>query len=182
MAHLKETPWDAENIRASRSFHRRTDIESVLWADPILKEQEAGTPVADLCRTYGMHSETFYAWKRRYTGMQSSDVQKLKQVTEENAQLRKVVANLSLEVDALKDALKKLVTTQAKRDMASYLIERWSLSDREACRLVHLSRTVFDYQAVPSDDAEVREALRDLAREHPNYGCPMLTGDSAWVS
>lgn len=73
----------------------------------ILKEQEAGTPVADLCRTYGMHSETFYAWKRRYTGMHSGDVQKLRQMTEENARLRKVVANLSLEVDALKDALQK---------------------------------------------------------------------------
>jgi hypothetical protein len=35
----------------------------------IFKEQEAGTPVADLCRTYGMHTETFYAWKRRTTGM-----------------------------------------------------------------------------------------------------------------
>jgi putative transposase len=73
----------------------------------ILKEQEAGTPVADLCRTYGMHSETFYAWKRRYTGMHSGDVQKLRQMTEENARLRKVVANLSLEVDVLKDALQK---------------------------------------------------------------------------
>ena len=73
----------------------------------ILKEQEAGTPVADLCRTYGMHSETFYAWKRRYTGMHSGDVHKLRQMTEENARLRKVVANLSLEVDALKDALQK---------------------------------------------------------------------------
>jgi len=143
----------------------------------ILKEQEAGTPVADLCRTYGMHSETFYAWKRRHTGMQSGDVQKLKQVTEENARLRKVVANHSLEVDALKDALQnELVTTQAKRDMAFYLIERWSLSVRSACRLVHLSRTVFDSQAVPNDDNEVRVALRDLARKHPKYGCPMLAG------
>jgi putative transposase len=53
----------------------------------ILKEQEAGTPVADLCRTYGMHQETFYAWKRKYTGMQGGDVQKLRQLSEENARL-----------------------------------------------------------------------------------------------
>lgn len=71
---------------------------------------------------------------------------------------------------------KKLVTTQAKRETASFLVERWSLSVRQACRLVHLSRTVFHYQAVPNDDNEVREALRELARKHPKYGCPMLTG------
>lgn len=73
----------------------------------ILKEQEAGTPVADLCRTYGMHQETFYAWKRKYTGMQGGDVQKLRQLSEENARLKKVVANMALEIDALKDALEK---------------------------------------------------------------------------
>lgn len=68
------------------------------------------------------------------------------------------------------------MTAQAKREMASFLVERWGLSVRQACRLVHLSRTVFHYQAVPNDDNEVREALRDLARKHPKYGCPMLTG------
>jgi len=73
----------------------------------ILKEQEAGTPVADLGRTYGMHQETFYAWKRKYTGMQGGDVQKRRQLAEENARLKKVVANMALEIDALKDALEK---------------------------------------------------------------------------
>ena len=71
---------------------------------------------------------------------------------------------------------KKIVTTLAKRETASFLVERWSLSVRQAYRLVHLSRTVFHYQAVPNDDNEVKEALRDLARKHPKYGCTMLTG------
>lgn len=62
-----------------------------------LKEQEAGTPVADLCRTCSMYCEPFYAWKLRCTGMHSSDVQKLRQMTEENVRLWKVVANSSLE-------------------------------------------------------------------------------------
>ena len=73
----------------------------------ILKEQGAGTPIADLCRTHGMHQETFYAWKRKYLGMQGGDVQKLRQLSEENARLKKVVGNMALEVDALKDALEK---------------------------------------------------------------------------
>ncbi len=72
-----------------------------------LKEQEAGTPIADLCRTHGMHQETVYAWKRKYLGMQGGDVQKLRQLSEENARLKKVVGNMALEVDALKDALEK---------------------------------------------------------------------------
>jgi putative transposase len=73
----------------------------------ILKEHESGTPIAELCRTHGMHSETLYAWKRKFMGMQGADVQKLRQLTDENARLKKVVANMALEVDALKDALEK---------------------------------------------------------------------------
>jgi putative transposase len=54
-----------------------------------------------------MHSETLYAWKRKFMGMQGADVQKLRQLTDENARLKKVVADMALEVDALKDALEK---------------------------------------------------------------------------
>lgn len=50
--------------------------------------------------------------------------------------------------------------------MASYFVERWRLSVRQACRLVDISRTVFHYRAMPSDDAEVRTALRELAQQH----------------
>ena len=60
--------------------------------------------------------------------------------------------------------------------MAAYFVERWRLSVRQACRLVDISRTVFHYRAMPSDDAEVRSALRELGQQHPKYGCPMLTG------
>jgi putative transposase len=51
----------------------------------ILKEHEAGTPIADLCCTYGMRSETFYAWKPCYTGVHNGEEQKLWQMFEENA-------------------------------------------------------------------------------------------------
>ena len=52
-------------------------------------------------------SETVYAWKRKYLGLQGGDVQKLRQLSEENARLKKGVGNMALEVDALKDALEK---------------------------------------------------------------------------
>ncbi|CAN5455658.1 hypothetical protein BH11ARM2_BH11ARM2_37580 [soil metagenome] len=73
----------------------------------ILKEADAGVPLAELSRIHDVHEETIRQWRKRFSGMQGSDVAKLKTMSEENARLKRIVAHLSLEVDALKDALEK---------------------------------------------------------------------------
>ncbi len=73
----------------------------------ILKEHEAGVATADLCRKHGMSSASFYAWKAKYGGMDVSDAKKLKSFEEENAKLKRLLADAMLDNAALKDLLGK---------------------------------------------------------------------------
>jgi putative transposase len=73
----------------------------------ILKESEAGITNADLCRKHGISNNTFYGWRAKYGGMQVSDVKRLRQLEEENSQLKKIVGQMALENEAIKYALTK---------------------------------------------------------------------------
>src|SRR5690606_9040162 len=70
-----------------------------------VKEAEAGANVRELCRRLGVSRETLYAWKRRYGGMEVSDAKRLKQLEDENRQLKRIVADQALNLQALKDVL-----------------------------------------------------------------------------
>jgi putative transposase len=69
----------------------------------ILKEHEAGQSTSDLCRQHGISKGTFFKWKAKFGGMDVSDARKLKALELENGRLKKLVANLSLDVEMLKD-------------------------------------------------------------------------------
>ena len=73
----------------------------------ILQEVAAGAKVAETCRKYGISDATYYAWKSKYEGMQVADVKKMKRLEEENAQLKKIIGTLTLEITAVKDLLTK---------------------------------------------------------------------------
>ena len=63
--------------------------------------------VKDVCRELGVSDATFYNWKAKYGGMEASDVKRMKQLEEENNRLKRIVANLTLENDAIKMVLEK---------------------------------------------------------------------------
>ncbi len=73
----------------------------------ILKQAEMGLPVKDLTRQVGITEQTFYRWKRQYGGLESDQVRELKQVIDENARLKRLVAELSLDKAVLQDVLSK---------------------------------------------------------------------------
>ena len=73
----------------------------------ILKEQEAGVPVADLCRKHGVSNASIYKWKAKYGGMDISEAKRLKALEDENARLKKLLADAMLDNSALKDLLGK---------------------------------------------------------------------------
>jgi putative transposase len=73
----------------------------------ILQQAEAGVKAVDLCRQHGMGEAPFYKWKAKYGGLQVSDAQKLRRLEEENAKLKRVVADLTLDNVALQDLLGK---------------------------------------------------------------------------
>jgi putative transposase len=73
----------------------------------ILKEQEAGAATADLCRRHGVSSATFYKWKAKYGGLDVSEAKRLKALEDENARLKKLLAESMLNESALRELLGK---------------------------------------------------------------------------
>jgi len=73
----------------------------------VLREQEAGVSTADVCRKHGISSATLYAWKGKFGGMDVSDAKRLKALGEENAKLKRLLADAMLDNVALKDLLSK---------------------------------------------------------------------------
>lgn len=72
-----------------------------------LRQQEAGTPVAELTRKLGISEQTFYRWKKKYAGLGIAELRRLKQLEEENRKLKQLVADLSLDKKMLQDVLSK---------------------------------------------------------------------------
>ena len=73
----------------------------------ILKQHEAGVKTADLCREHGISEATFYNWKSKYGGMDVSEAQRLRQMEDENRRPKALVADLSLDREALKAVIRK---------------------------------------------------------------------------
>jgi len=73
----------------------------------ILREYDAGTPIAELARKHGVHANTLRLWKSKYGGLDVSDLMRLKQLEDENTRMRRVIANLTLENDAMKELASK---------------------------------------------------------------------------
>ena len=73
----------------------------------ILKEADAGVAVPNLCRRHGFSKSSYYKWKAKYSGMEVSDLKRLRELEEENRRLKQMYAELSLEHRALKDIVEK---------------------------------------------------------------------------
>lgn len=69
----------------------------------ILKEVEKGKPVAEVCREHGVSEQSVYRWRTKFGGMDVSDVQRLKQLEDENSRLKRLVANQALDIELLKE-------------------------------------------------------------------------------
>jgi putative transposase len=82
---------------------RYTD-EQIAFA---LRQAESGTAVAEICRKLGLSEPTFYRWKKQFAGIGTVEIRRLKQLEEENAKLKRLVADLSLDKTMLQDVLRK---------------------------------------------------------------------------
>ena len=83
---------------------KRYSVEQIVAA---VKQHELGTPVAEIARKLGIAEQTFYRWKKEYGGLEPDQARELKQLREENARLKKIVADLSLDKAMLADIARK---------------------------------------------------------------------------
>ena len=83
---------------------KRVSIEQITV---VLQQAEQGVPVGELCRKVGISEQSFYRWKKVYGGLQPSEARELKQLREENAKLKRLVADLSLDKVMLQDVVQK---------------------------------------------------------------------------
>ncbi len=72
-----------------------------------LKQGETGTPIEEVCRKLGISQQTFYRWKKKFAGLGTEELRRLKQLEEENRRFKSLVADLSLDKQILQDVLSK---------------------------------------------------------------------------
>ena len=83
---------------------KRYSVEQIIAA---VKQHELGTPVAEIARKLGIAEQRFYRWRKEYGGLEPDQARELKQLREENARLKKIVADLSLDKAMLADIARK---------------------------------------------------------------------------
>lgn len=83
---------------------KRFSEEQIAFA---LRQAEGGTTIEEICRKMGISEPTFYRWKKVYAGMGVTEIRRLKQLEDENAKLKRVVADLTLDKAMLQDVLRK---------------------------------------------------------------------------
>ena len=84
---------------------RKGFTEEQIWF--ALRQAEAGTAVAEICRKLGVSEPTFYRWKRKFAGLGISEIRRLKQLEDENRRLKQVVADLTLDKAMLQDVARR---------------------------------------------------------------------------
>ncbi|SMX56393.1 Putative transposase (fragment) [Bradyrhizobium sp. ORS 285] len=143
----------------------------------VLKEPEAGAKTADLARKHGISEATLYNWKAKFGGMDVSEAKRLKALEDENAKLKKLLAEQMLDAAALRELFsKRMVGPAAKRAAAAHLQAKLGLSERRACSIVGADRTMVLYQSRRSSDAELRA---DCASLPTNGGGSAIVGCSS---
>ena len=83
------------------SRKRFTDEQKAL----VLAQAEAGIPIKELCRKYGVSEATFYSWRKKYGNLAASEMKRLRQLEDENRKLKRLVADLALDKQILQDAI-----------------------------------------------------------------------------
>ena len=73
----------------------------------VLRQGEEGTPVAEVCRKAGISQATYFNWKKKYAGLLPDEMRRLKQLEDENARLKKIVADLTLDREILQDVIRR---------------------------------------------------------------------------
>ncbi|RVT89083.1 IS3 family transposase, partial [Rhodovarius crocodyli] len=137
----------------------------------VLKQAQDGTAVGEVCRKAGISEATFHNWRKRYGGMVPSEVRRLRQLEEENAKLKRIVADLSLDKAMLQDVLfKKALRPARRRELVDGLRSEWKVSVRRACAALRIERPLYVYASKRGSQAELKQRITDVCQTRVRYG------------
>jgi putative transposase len=147
------------------SLSKHTEAEMI----GALKQLEAGRKAEDVAREVGVSKHTIYAWKAKYGGMEVSQAQEVKQLRDENARLKKLVANLSLDKDVLQWVIEKKAGDHSPEGDCGASAGAVRLPPAASVRSAGVGRDDVRYQSLRRDEP-LRTKLVELAREKPRFG------------
>lgn len=128
-----------------------------------VQELESGIDAETVARNHGISKATLYNWKSKYSGMEVSQVRRLKELEEENRKLKQMYAELALDNKILKDVIeKKTLEPEVKKELADEIVKEYNVSISRACKLMDIRRSYF-YYTEKKDDSEVEQAIREAA-------------------
>ena len=143
----------------------------------ILKENENGVAVTDLCRKYGMSAASFYKWRSKYGGMDASMLRRVKELEAENAKLKKMYAESKMEAEIIKEALEGKLSSHLQGDRWQNL--RWINTAFQSVRHVD----IFRFQGL-AIDTRLNHANSTIESQTGLYDLPqhLEIGDLDYVS
>ncbi|WP_108179397.1 IS3 family transposase [Phreatobacter oligotrophus] len=137
----------------------------------VLKQAEDGAPIAEVCRKAGISDATFYNWRKKYAGLMPSEMKRLRQLEEENAKLKRIVADLSLDKAMLQDVFgKKALRPARKRELVDKVRSDWKVSARRACATLRIDRGLYVYKSKRGTQAELKQRIKEICETRVRYG------------
>lgn len=137
----------------------------------ILKEAEEVGNVREIIRKHNVSEQSFYRWRQKYGGMETSEVRRLKDLERENAELKKIVADLTLDNRLLRDVnAKKMVSLAERRSMTDYLVSDYGISERRACRVIELARSTHRSRPYQAKHIELTAEISCLSYAYSRFG------------
>jgi len=118
----------------------------------------------------GFPEQTFYRWKRQYGGLKSDQVRELKQVVEENARLKRLVAELSLDKAVLQDVLSKVLRSALMKEVVAYVVSSHGYSERRACLVMTQHRSTQRKPSTRDPRTAVRRRMHEIVATRIRYG------------
>ncbi|MGZ9111909.1 MAG: IS3 family transposase [Rhodoplanes sp.] len=131
-----------------------------------------GKSAPEACRVAGISQHSYYRWRKEYGGLEIDQAKRMKDLERENVRLKRLVADLSLEKQVLKDiAFGKLVSPERRRQAVERVRGKYGLSERHACRMVGQPRGTQRYTTiVRADEDALTQAIIALASQYGRYG------------
>ncbi|MEW6267284.1 MAG: IS3 family transposase [Thermodesulfobacteriota bacterium] len=146
----------------------------------------AGQSIAQVCQALEVSEATYHRWRNQYGGMKAQEAKRLKELEKENTRLKKLVADLMLDKEMLKElAGGKLLSPARRRKAVEHLEKGHAASERLACQVTGQHRSTQRYQPKGRDDeVELIKDIHQLVGEHLRFGCRRITRllrDDGWA-